>query len=167
VLPPLLRSSDEGSYSNSSAQNATPVIKTMPGESPVPSTQQTCIPLSVSTDDASQSYAPTDITSEQDIYGSSINEWTGGAQDSQPSLRSHSSQSDLFSYGPSSDSSSSRKMQRESRSTSGAGMLSNGQIYVPYQNPGSSRMPQMQGEGMEHPHEGTIHREHLSTTRVG
>jgi hypothetical protein len=167
VLPPLHRTSDEGSYGSSLAQNASPAIKIMPSDTSNQSTQPACLPLSVSPDGTSHSYAPTDNSTEQDIYGSNTSDWTSSAQDHQPSLRSHNSQAELFSYGPSSDNSSGRKLQRDNGGASGAGMLSNGQLYVPFPNPTSTSVTQALSDGLEHLHESTMHRESIRSSRVG
>ncbi|OBT39945.1 hypothetical protein VE00_09432 [Pseudogymnoascus sp. WSF 3629] len=148
VLPmparPLTRTSDGVVYSNLLAPNSGSGIKIMDNEPP----------LSVSSDSTSHSYSSTDNTAEQDLYVSTSNGWTHTPVH-QPSLRSQTSQADLFSYGTSSDNLPVRKLQMDS-----GGTLCDGNVYVPFTS--SGRAGQALSDDQDHLHETSLHREAIS-----
>ncbi|KFX94194.1 hypothetical protein O988_06430 [Pseudogymnoascus sp. VKM F-3808] len=150
VLPvparPLTRTSDGVLYSNSSAPTSGSGIKIMDNETP----------LSLSSDGTSHSYSSTDNTGEQDLYGGTSNGWTT-THGHQPSLRSQNSQTELFSYGTTSDNIPSRKLQMDT-----AGTLCDGNVYVPYTSVSSGREDQALSDDQDHLHEPTLHRETIS-----
>jgi hypothetical protein len=150
VLPmparPLTRTSDGVVYSNSLAPNSGSGIKIMDNEPP----------LSVSSDSTSHSYSSTDNTAEQDLYVSTSNGWTHTPVH-QPSLRSQTSQADLFSYGTSSDNLPVRKLQMDS-----GGTLCDGNVYVPFTSSSSGRAGQALSDDQDHLHETSLHREAIS-----
>lgn len=151
VLPmparPLTRTSDGVLYSNSLASNSGSGMKIMDNETP----------LSVSSDGTSHSYSSTDNTGGQDLYVSASNGWTNTAQGHQPSLRSQTSQVELFTYSTSSDNLSSRKLQMDN-----SGTLCDGSVYVPFTSSSSGRAGQTLSDDQEHLHEPTLHRESTS-----
>ncbi|OBT86059.1 hypothetical protein VE02_05692 [Pseudogymnoascus sp. 03VT05] len=150
VLPmparPLTRTSDGIVYSNSLATNSGPGIKIMDNEPP----------LSVSPDGTSHSYSSTDNTGEQDLYVSTSNGWTN-TPGHQPSLRSQTSQAELFSYGTSSDNLPVRKLQMDT-----GGTLCDGNVYVPFTSSSSGRSGQALSDDQDHLHESSLHREAIS-----
>lgn len=153
VLPiparPMTRTSDGALYSSSSlAPNSGSGIKTMDNETP----------LSVSSDGTSHSYSSVDNSGEQDLYVNTSSGWTNTVQGHQPSLRSQTSQADLFGYGTSSDNLSGRKLQMDNQGT-----LCDGSVYVPFTSSSSARAGHALSDDQEHHlHEPTLHRETIS-----
>lgn len=150
VLPmparPLTRTSDGVVYSSGLAPNAGSGIK-MDSETL----------LSVSSDGTAHSYSSTDNTGEQDLYVSASNGWTHTPSGHQPSLRTQTSQAELFSYGTSSDNLPVRKLQMDT-----GGTLCDGNVYVPFTSSSSGRAGQALSDDQDHLHETSLHREAIS-----
>ncbi|KAL5350142.1 hypothetical protein ACLOAV_005179 [Pseudogymnoascus australis] len=150
VLPmparPLARTSDTIVYNSSLAPNSGSGIKLMDNET-----------LSVSPDGTSHSYSSTDNSGEQDLYAGASSGWTNTTQGHQPSLRSQTSQAELFSYATSSDNLPSHKLQMDN-----VGTLCDGNVYVPFTSSSSGRSGQTLGDDQEDLHEPTLHREAIS-----
>lgn len=163
---PLPRTADSLPYNNSLTQNAAATLKVMQNATTLPTVQSAYLPLSESPEGTSQSYSPSDDSSQQDLYSTNSNDWN--AVQEHQTLRSHGSHSELYSYGPGSDNTSGRKLQLDdSGGGNGAGALSNGQLYIPYSSTLPSQISRSPSDDFDHERAAVMHRGSFSSVRAG
>jgi len=174
VLPmparPLPRSADGLSFTNGLTQNAAATVKAMHSAASLPPSQSVYLPLSASSDGSSHSYSPIAASSQQELYGTSSDDWANSSPDSQVQLRTQRSQPELYGYGLSSSTGSEgtcgRKLQQDTGNGNGAGALSNGQLYAPYEGTTQHMNRTMSVDVASQNHSGAMHRGSVGGVRA-